>query len=91
MGLDLPRPQGAFYLFPDFSPFSGPLRRKGLDTSPKLCQYLLDELLIATLPSSDFYCPEDWLACRVASVDYDGADVLERPHREFLGTWSMLL
>jgi aspartate aminotransferase len=32
---------------------------------------------VAILPASDFYCPSDYLACRVASVDYEGEKVYQ--------------
>lgn len=75
MGLNCPRPKGAFYLFPDFSPFKEELAARGILTSSQLCNTLFDEHRVATLPGSDFYCAEDVLSCRVATVDYDGEAV----------------
>lgn len=76
MGAECPKPEGAFYLFPDFTSFRKPLQKLGLDTSEKLCTYFLDQLGVAVLPGTDFYCQPDYLACRVATVDYDGEKVL---------------
>ena len=38
---------------------------------------LLEETGVALLPGSDFYMPNDFLVVRVASVDYDGAQLLK--------------
>lgn len=76
LGLNCVEPEGAFYLFPDFEPMTQAIRKRGIQTSTELCDTLLEDYHVAVLPSKDFYCPEDWLACRVASVDYDGEKVL---------------
>ena len=72
MGLRCHRPQGAFYLFPDFSPFTKKLLEKGFGTSRDLGTHLLEEYGVAMLPGEDFLHPAEALAFRVASVDYDG-------------------
>lgn len=77
MGAGCSRPRGAFYLFPDFNDHVRPLKRLGISTSSHLCDYFLDELRVAALPSSDFFFPDDYLACRMATVDYDGEAVLQ--------------
>lgn len=79
IGLNCPKPQGAFYLFPDFENFKEKLNSQGIRTSVELTKRLLDEAGIALLPGSDFYFPHDFLGVRVASVDYNGAQVM----REF--------
>jgi len=76
MGLRCPRPEGAFYVFPDFSPFAQKLKDSGISTSTALCNFLLNEHGIAMLPASDFHYPESSLAVRVATVDYNGEDLL---------------
>lgn len=75
MGLTLPEPHGAFYLFPGFEKFGRKLRQNGIHNAEELCHLLLEKASVATLPASDFYCPPDMLACRVATVDYDGEAV----------------
>jgi len=74
IGIRCPRPEGAFYLFPDFS-----VQIKGSDRS--LCRDALAECGLAMLPGSAFGVPPDHLAARLASVDYDGAAAL-RAYRE---------
>jgi aspartate/methionine/tyrosine aminotransferase len=76
MGLNCPRPEGSFYLFPDFEQFAPALRKNGIITAPRLCDTLLERAAVAVLPGSDFYLPATQLGVRVASVDYDGEAVL---------------
>lgn len=47
-GLKVPVPQGAFYVFPDFSTYLNG------DTDAELATYLLDEARVATVPGSVF-------------------------------------
>ena len=77
IGLNCPKPQGAFYLFPDFENFKEKLSSHGITTSEKLSRRLLEETGVALLPGSDFYMPNDFLVVRVASVDYDGEHLLK--------------
>jgi len=77
MGLNCPKPAGSFYLFPDFDNFRGALKKRGIITSRKMADALLDEVGVAVLPGSDFYLPATNLGVRVASVDFDGARALE--------------
>jgi len=71
-----PRPEGAFYLFPDFEPYRESLAARGITTGTGLAQALLNEAGVATLPGEDFGLPPERLTLRIASVDYDGAEVL---------------
>jgi aspartate aminotransferase len=77
MGLNCPKPEGAFYLFPDFENFKEKLKNKGINTCSELSQKLFDDELIAVLPGSDFYLDEDYFGVRIASVDYEGGAVLD--------------
>ncbi len=76
MQLNCPKPQGAFYLFPDFDNYRPALKRNNIITGPQLSQHLLEKAHVAVLPASDFYLPATHLGVRMASVDYDGAVVL---------------
>ena len=78
VGLRCPNPEGAFYLLPDFSPFAEKFQPPGVCTDVDLCADVLDKQGVAMLPGSAFGLRQDRLAVRVASVDYDGAAVLER-------------
>ncbi len=76
LGLNCPRPDGAFYLFPDLENFKGPIRESGIQDAPQLCRALLEKHHLAVLPGTDFYAPAEALVFRVAHVDYDGEAVL---------------
>ena len=77
IGLRCPEPEGAFYLFPDFSRFAHVLRRKGIRTDAKLCTDMLEKQRLAMLPGAAFGVPPGHLAVRLATVDYNGEAVLK--------------
>jgi aspartate/methionine/tyrosine aminotransferase len=76
IGLNCAEPQGAFYLFPDFENFKDLLTSRGINNSEELSKRLLEEIGVALLPGSDFYMPDDFMGVRVASVDYNGAQLM---------------
>jgi aspartate aminotransferase len=63
-------PQGGFYLFPDFSFHKEKLHHLGINTSNQLCEILLENYGVALLPASAFGFDEDYLAVRLAYVDF---------------------
>jgi aspartate aminotransferase len=69
-------PQGAFYVFPDFSAYEEQLRSRGVGGSQSLCEQLLTEAGVGLLPGSVFGRPDEELTLRVAFVDFDGARAL---------------
>lgn len=75
-GAAVPLPQGAFYLFPDFSSLREKLRPRKFRNSAQLCERLLSETGVAILPGSDFGRPPEELSARLAYVDFDGAKAL---------------
>ena len=75
-GANINEPVGAFYLFPDFSPLKDKLAERDITDSPTLCERLLEETGVATLPGTDFGRPEQELTLRLAYVDFDGARAL---------------
>ena len=76
-GLDCPKPEGAFYLMPDFNIYKDALEKVGVRTSEDSAPYLFDKYKVAVLPGSDFYREPSDLCLRVATVDYDGEVVYE--------------
>jgi aspartate aminotransferase len=76
MGAVVQKPEGAFYLFPDFSGFREQLARKDIKTSQAFCQALLENTGVAILPASDFGFVPDHLGARLAFVDFDGTESL---------------
>jgi aspartate aminotransferase len=75
-GVDCPRPDGAFYLFPDFGPVRDRLASRGIGTSAELCEALLRDTGVAMLPGSEFGRPQKELTCRLAYVDFEGGAAL---------------
>jgi aspartate aminotransferase len=75
-GIRVHMPEGAFYLFLDFSPLSEKLARRGITDSPSLCSRLLDDTGVAILPGNDFGRPASELTARLAYVDFDGSKAL---------------
>ena len=63
-------PRGGFYLFPDFMVYQEVLETLGITTSAQLCQHLLQDTGVALLPASAFGFDPDYLAVRLAYVDF---------------------
>lgn len=76
VGARVVSPQGAFYLFPDFSPIADKLIKNNIRTSSELCRRALEETGVAFLPGSAFGRPDEELNVRIAYVDFDGARAL---------------
>lgn len=72
------KPEGAFYLFPDFGAYREGLNKKGIFTSEDLCQQLLKDTCVALLPGSDFGRNIEDLTARLAYVDFDGKQLLNQ-------------
>jgi aspartate aminotransferase len=75
-GVFVAKPDGAFYLLPDFEPLRGKLDKRGINNSSSLCERLLQETGVAILPGSSFGRPANELTARIACVDFDGAKAL---------------
>lgn len=65
------RPQGGFYLFPNFDRWRPALAARGVHTSEDLSRYLLEKWHIATLPGSVFGTPPEELSLRFATSYVD--------------------
>ncbi len=70
-------PDGGFYLFPDFEPFRGALLERGIRNSHELCDRLMDETGVATLPGAEFGRPPEELTLRLSYVNFDGKGALD--------------
>jgi aspartate aminotransferase len=77
MKVTAPYPQGAFYLFPDFSYYRQKLTEKGILTSGELCNKLLLDTGVAILPGTDFGRQPEELSARIAYVDFDGEKAIQ--------------
>lgn len=76
-GVRVARPDGAFYMFPDFEPMRAQLANRGIYSGDELCRKLLQETGVAILPGSSFGRPERELTARLAFVDFDGTRALQ--------------
>jgi aspartate aminotransferase len=72
--VEVPLPQGGFYLFPDFKRYREKLR---ITTSPEFCEHLLQETGVAILPGRDFGRAPEEMTARLAYVNFDGKKALE--------------
>lgn len=95
-GLRVRPPEGAFYVYLDFSPLRESLAERGISDSATLCQRLLDEAGVALLPGAAFVRPRSELTTRLSFVDFDGPAALEASEKlplaadipeDFIGDW----
>ncbi len=75
-GIRCHKPDGAFYLFPDFTPLAEKLSKRGITDSADLCHHLLNDTGVAILPGADFQRPPSELTARLAFVNFNGAEAL---------------
>ncbi len=70
-GVNVPKPEGAFYLFPQVSDFYGTVTRSGrqINSSEDLCFYLLEEHLVALVPGAAFGDPNGIRISYASSMD----------------------
>lgn len=73
---------GGFYLFPRFEAHRASLGGRGIDNGQALCERLLEETGVATLPGDCFGRPASELSLRLAYVDFDGAAALQHARDE---------
>ena len=57
--------------------FTHKLTSRGILSSEELSTRLLEETGVALLPGSDFYMPKDFFGVRVASVDFNGTQLMQ--------------
>ncbi len=76
-GVRVNLPEGGFYLFPDFTPFAARLAERGIHDSPTLCERLIAETGVASLPGLPFGRPREELTARLSFVDFAGGRALE--------------
>ncbi len=76
-GVFCPRPAGAFYLWPDFTPIAGKLAGRGMTTSQQLADVLLERYDVLALPGTGCGAASERLCLRLSVCDYDGALALK--------------
>lgn len=74
--ISVDRPEGAFYMFPNFKNYAERFMKVGVKNSSQMCSKLLDDTGVAILPGSAFGRPETEFTARLAYVDFDGARAL---------------
>jgi aspartate aminotransferase len=72
-GVRIHPPEGAFYMFPDFSPFAESLAKRNIKDSATLCERLLQETGVAMLPGRVFERPCEELTARISYINFAGA------------------
>lgn len=76
-GVSVHPPIGAFYLFPDFSPYAEQLeKKKGIKDNIMMCEQLLKEKHVAIIPGTPFGRPPEELTARVSYVNFNGAKAM---------------
>lgn len=90
LGIPCPRPAGAFYLYPDFSPWKSALQQRGIETSEQLAHHLLEEWGIATLPGSVFTEAPHTLRLRLATSLLCEPDSAVSPQEREAALWHIL-
>ena len=70
-GVKVPKPEGAFYLFPQVSEYYGTVAPSGrtISSSDDLCFYLLEEHLVALVPGAAFGDPNGIRISYASSMD----------------------
>ena len=82
IGLEVPEPRAAFYLFPSLAPLRDALARRDIVTDVDLVRWLRIETGIVALPGRAFGMPPEALRVRLALVDFDGARALVAADQE---------
>ena len=72
----MPKPEGGFYLFPNFNKWASQLNAIEIFTSKDFCNRLLEETGVALLPGESFGHPKDSFTARLSFVDFDGRALL---------------
>lgn len=70
-GVNVPKPEGAFYLFPQISDYYGTTSLSGrtINSSDDLCFYLLEEHLVALVPGAAFGAPDGIRISYASSIE----------------------
>ena len=90
LGIQCPRPAGAFYLYPDFAPHKEALAARGVTTSEALARYLLDQHDIAALPGTAFGDRPEALRLRLATSMLYGSGAPASAEEREAALWALL-
>ena len=84
IGIEVPMPHGAFYIFPDFGMYSGKMEARGIHTSVEMCHAIFEETGVGILPGFDFGREPTEMTVRIAFIDFDGESALQTAAGEYL-------
>ena len=76
-GIGACNPEGAFYLFLDFTKHADAFRKQDITNSQQLCEKLMKDTGVALLYGDVFGMEPGHLSARLAYVDFDGAKALQ--------------
>jgi aspartate aminotransferase len=77
IGVTMPKPEGGFYLFPNFNNWKIALNKKGIRNSKDFCNVLLEETGVALLPGEAFGHQKKYITARLSFVDFNGEKLLQ--------------
>ena len=73
----MPKPEGGFYLYPNFNKWRTELKLLGVSSSSDFCNVLLKKTRVALLPGEAFGQPKNNLTARFSFVDFNGTKLLK--------------
>ena len=76
IGVTMPKPEGGFYLFPNFNKWKAGLKKRGIQNSKDFCNILLEETGVALLPGEAFGHQKEYITARLSYVDFNGQELL---------------
>lgn len=76
-GARIHQSEGAFYLFPDFTPFAENLAKRGIRSGKELGEAILNETHVATIPGVSFFRPAEELTLRMSYTNFDGTKAMK--------------
>lgn len=78
VGVKAVKPQGGFYMFPDFEVIRCALANRGITTAQQMCDAIFDEVSVTLMPGGPaFLRPVQELTVRLCFVNFDGSIALK--------------
>lgn len=77
IGATMPKPEGGFYLFPNFDKWKSGLNKRGIHTSKAFCNALLEQTGVALLPGEAFGHRKEIFTARLSYIDFNGQELLQ--------------
>lgn len=78
VGVKAVKPQGGFYMFPDFEVIRCALASRGITTAQQMCDAIFEEISVALMPGGPaFLRPVQELTVRLCFVNFDGSIALK--------------